>query len=553
MSSTLDALIVGAGPVGLTMATELLRHGLTCRIVDKCPSATDKSKALVLWTRTLELFEKAGLAERFVQSGMLLDGASIYADGERKIHLEMHAPQTHYPRPVMIPQSKTEAILAAHLLEQGLNVERSVALQDFEEANDHVRATLLLPTGKTESVTASWLIGCDGAHSTVRHGIGYEFVGEPEPNDWILADVHIEGPIAPTEISIYWHAKGILVFFPFEPGRYRVIADQGFAKALAKPLDPTLEQVQAMVDQRGPAGLKLYDPIWLAGFRIQERKVANYRAGRVFLAGDAAHIHSPAGGQGMNTGMQDAMNLAWKLALVQQGHGNAEILLSSYSQERSAVGDTVLKQAGAMTRAATLRNPVAQFVRNHTASVLGSLSCFRNRITNNLTELAISYPHSILNGEHRGFANFAWLIGGLKPGDRLPDADITATSDGQSRRLLEILHGTTHHLLLLGAETQSQAAELAEMATAIRERYGDLVKTHWLSKSLKISGEISAAFDNCWNDTSGIVHEQHAIHDPSLILVRPDGYIAYRSQPADQKLLLTHLATYLNVCEHATV
>src|SRR5262249_1437619 len=151
---------------------------------------------------------------------------------------------------------------------------------------------------------------------------------------------------------------GVLAFFPFAPGRCRVIADMGTAGGAGRPPDPTLAEVQAVVDERGPAGVRLSEPHWLAGFRIHERKVADYRGGRVFLAGDAAHIPSPAGGQGMNTGMQDAWNLAWKLALVQSGRGRPAPLLDSYGRERGAVGEMVLRQAAGMTRAATLRNPI---------------------------------------------------------------------------------------------------------------------------------------------------------------------------------------------------
>src|SRR5439155_17546855 len=220
--------------------------------------------------------------------------------------------------------------------------------------------------------------------------------------------------------------------FPFGAGRCRVVADLGAARGTGRPPDPSLADVQSIVDERGPGSLRLTDPIWLAGFRIHERKVADYRRGRAFLAGDAAHIHSPAGGQGMNTGMQDAFNLAWKLALVHKGRGRADVLLDSYARERGAVGDIVLRNAGRLTRFAMLRNPVAQFLRNRAFSLLFRLPAMRRNFATYLTELAIHYPKSPLNGADDGTA---WRRG-VRPGDRLPDAQVKDAKSNKEQRLL---------------------------------------------------------------------------------------------------------------------
>ena len=264
-------------------------------------------------------------------------------------------------------------------------------LTTFKSSADGVEAVLRHADGREETVSADWLLGCDGAHSAVRHGLGAPFAGETMNSDWMLADVHMTGyPCPDTEASVYWHRDGVFVIFPISPGRYRVIADLPPAGA-EHPPTPTLEQVQAIIDRRGPSGLKAFDPIWLAGFRINGRKVASYRWGRVFLAGDAAHVHSPAGGQGMNTGMQDAFNLAWKLALVVR-ETCAEHLLDSYSPERSGVGDEVLKAAGRLTAVGTMRNPVAQTVRNLVGHVMLGLSPVRHAVADTMTEVAIGYP-----------------------------------------------------------------------------------------------------------------------------------------------------------------
>jgi len=412
---TPDVLVVGAGPVGLTMAAELARYGVPVRIVDKAAQRTDKSKALVLWSRSLELFEPMGCADTFVQAGVKVTGANIIAGGDQIAHISLETVASPYPYALMIPQFDTERLMEQHLNALGVCVERQVEMTGFTAADKAVTAVLRHADGREETVITPWLIGCDGAHSAVRHGLGMTFEGDTLPSDWILADVHLDGVPAPSdEIGVYWHADGILVIFPIKPGRYRVIADVGQTSAGEHRVDPTLEEVQAVLDRRGPGGVTASAPIWLAAFTINERKVADYSAGRVFLTGDAAHIHSPAGGQGMNTGMQDAINLAWKLALVVRESAEPEPLLGSYSLERSAVGHKVLEDAGHLTALAMIRGRLLQGLRNHAAALVFGLAPVRHSMNAAMAELSIGYPDSPLTstaGSHHG---------GPKAGERAP-------------------------------------------------------------------------------------------------------------------------------------
>ncbi|HSI00628.1 MAG TPA: FAD-dependent monooxygenase [Reyranella sp.] len=390
-----QVLVVGAGPVGLTLANELTRHGVAVRIVDKAPSRTDKSKALVLWSRTLELLDDAGYAEPFLPAGFAAHGAQISNGKDIVARVTFDSVDSRFAYALMIPQSETERILEEQLARHGLSVERSVELTGFADKGASVEATLKKPDGTSETVAADWLAGCDGAHSAVRHGVDFTFDGNTLESDWVLADGHLKGLEPHDRLHIFWHRDGILAFFPIIGDRWRVVADLGPAEAGERHADPTLAEVNALLAQRSSAALVMSDPVWLAAFRINERKVRDYRKGRVFLAGDAAHIHSPAGGQGMNTGMQDAFNLAWKLALVIKGSARPG-LLDSYSPERTAVGERVLRNAGRLTELATLRNPVLQGIRNTVARFATGFPFVQHKMANQLTEMDIGYPESPL-------------------------------------------------------------------------------------------------------------------------------------------------------------
>jgi 2-polyprenyl-6-methoxyphenol hydroxylase-like FAD-dependent oxidoreductase len=415
MALTKSVLIVGAGPVGMTMASELARYGVSLRIVEKAAQRTDKSKALILWSRTLELLDRGGGSAPFVDAGFKTEAVNFFA-GDRVIgRVSMASLQSPYPYGLALPQSETERLLEERLRDLGIAIERQVELIAFTNRADGVEAVLRQADGHEETVSTDWLLGCDGAHSAVRHGLNASFAGETLKSDWMLADIHMTGyPYPESEASVYWHRDGVFVIFPICPGRYRVLADLPFSAA-ERPPAPTLEQAQKIIDRRGPGGLTAFDPIWLAGFRINGRKVANYRWGRVFLAGDAAHVHSPAGGQGMNTGMQDAFNLSWKLALVMRKTCD-EQLLESYSPERSTVGDEVLKSAGRLTAVGTMRNPIAQTVRNLVGQVMLGLTPVQHAFADSMSEIAIGYPKSPLNGPALGGA-------GPKPGERVVPID----------------------------------------------------------------------------------------------------------------------------------
>jgi 2-polyprenyl-6-methoxyphenol hydroxylase-like FAD-dependent oxidoreductase len=395
-------LVVGAGPVGLTMAAELARYGVPVRIVDRAQQRTDQSRALMVWSRTLELLDRSGCGGAFVSAGMKVKVANIVADGKAIGRIDLGTVATTHPYVLMLPQSETERLLEEHLRSFGIGVERGVDLVSFVESQDGVESVLLHTGGLQEKVQSGWVIGCDGARSTVRHGMKKVFRGDAQPSGWILADVRLEGVDTPGEIDVGWHPEGVLVVMPIDGERYRVIADVGASQTDKGGSEPSLSQVQAILDARGRGGITASDPISMGRFHINERKVAEYRSGRVFLVGDSAHVHSPAGGQGMNTGMQDAFNLAWKLALVWRGMGAEEPLLGSYSLERSAVADQVLRNTGRISSLAVLRGEMKQSVRNYISSLMFGLSMVRDALAETFSEVSVEYPTSPLTrtGRH---------------------------------------------------------------------------------------------------------------------------------------------------------
>ena len=500
MASRTEVLICGAGPVGLALAAELARYGLAVRIVEKSPQRNDKSKALVIWSRTLELINRMGCAEKFLSIGIRSPGANLYAGKERIAHFNFEDAATPYPFALMIPQNETERLFEEFLNSLGVQIERGVELTAFTPSADHVASTLRHPDGREEKIETPWLVGCDGAHSTVRAGLGLKFSGSTESSDFLLADAHLTGVPNPDQTNAYWHSDGVLIIFPISAGRFRVIADAGLTDPQNTRPDPGLEEIQAILDKRGPGDIKISDPIWLANFHINERKVTDYRRGRVFLAGDAAHIHSPAGGQGMNTGIQDAVNLAWKLALVSRGICAADPLLNSYSPERSSVGDQVLKAAARFTNVAILQGEFKQSLRNHLASLLLGFAPIRKLAVNAAEELLISYPASPLN------AHFKDHDGAAQHGHAPHEGQRAPVTTGE----IPVGAGSTPRFAIFAEAT----ADVKKHFAALLARYPNLLEPV-LRQPFRTGG---------------------------LWLVRPDGYVALSTSAHDWPDLQDYLA-----------
>ena len=523
-------LVVGAGPVGLTMANELARHGVRCRIIDRAPERSQTSKALAIFPRTLEAFETMGLAGRFLAEGHRIHGLSLYHGADRIARVELTSVPSPYPFVLALPQSETERVLNEKLAAAGLEVERNLELINLTQTTETVRAVLRHGDGREETIETPWLIGCDGAHSTTRHQLGMEFEGAQYAESFVLADVQLDSSLPRDRLHLFFAAEGILGIIPFAPNRCRIIANIPPQSRNQTLPEVTLAEVQELIDRRASPACRASDPVWLSRFDISHRKVRQFRQLRVFLAGDAAHIHSPAGGQGMNTGIQDAFNLAWKLALVVRGISPAQ-LLGSYHLERHPVASSVINLTDRITRMATVRSSVAQRVRDVVLPMVSGIDFVGEKIADRLAELDVSYRNSPIVENDGG--------GRTKAGERAPDAELR-DDENQARRLFELFRAPRHILLVFlgaGGVASEKADELGAALGGLSE---NTIDRYRIARGLTNDpAEL--------RDVSGLAHAAYGLVEGGIVLVRPDGYIGYRSDDFDPLKLRAYLARILNL------
>lgn len=432
-----QVLIVGAGPTGLAMACSLGQQGIRCRIVDKASAPAQESRALAIQARSLEVFDRWGIVDDFLARGLPIYGLRLFGEEKQQLaHLEFSGLPTRFPFVLSLPQRETEEILTKHVQDLGYTIERDVRVAQITSDSEGVTASLEKPSGETEQARFQWIVGCDGAHSTVRNETPIAFRGKDYPQQFMLADAHIDWPMTPHEAYVYASADGLLACFPLPGGTYRIVADKQVSGDLKTP--PGLEEVQSILAARGPGDARVVDLLWSANFFIHARLVEALQSGRMFLVGDAAHIHSPALAQGMNTGIQDADNLAWKLALVCKGSASSA-LLESYGLERWPVERRVLSQTDFVTNVMSGRNRFLAWLRDHVGPIIVSNDAVSHNIKELVSELAIDYSDSPFLLQEKSDAS-------IKPGERAPDVPLRCNQ--AEKRLFELLRGPGHHLLV---------------------------------------------------------------------------------------------------------
>src|SRR5271166_4687923 len=360
-----QVLIVGAGPTGLLLALWLTRQGIRVRIIDKAAEPGTTSRAIGVQARTLELYRQIGLADAVVERGLQLAAANLWVRGRkvgRAAFGEMGKGLSPFPYMLMFPQEEHERLLIEHLIEGGVEVERRMELVGFENGGDGVLARLQQPDGAEEACKAAYLAGCDGAHSKVREVLKTGFPGGTYAHVFYVADVEATGPAMDGELHVALDDADFLAVFPMKgERRARLIGTvRHDAEDQREPLG--WDHVSKRVIER--MSIKVDRVNWFSIYHVHHRVAAHFRAGRAFLLGDAAHIHSPVGGQGMNTGIGDAMNLAWKLAAVL--HSRADLgLLDTYEPERIAFARRLVATTDQAFKIVTSDGPVARFVRLH--------------------------------------------------------------------------------------------------------------------------------------------------------------------------------------------
>ena len=434
------------------LACELARRHVPVRVIDRLERPTDESRAIVVHARSLEMLQRVGVVDRFLDAGLRTTAMTIHSDGHELGRLALDLVDSPFPYSLTLPQTATEAILAARLEELGGRVERGTELASFDQDEHGVRATL----GSGEVVDASYVVGADGSHSTVRAQMEMGLKGSFEGPTFVLADVEAEYDLDRSSMHTFFSGDGVFLLFPLPGDRVRVIA-----QAESGEPEPTLERVQALAAARAD-GIRLTAAHWLATFEVHYGQVPSYRRGRAFLAGDAAHVHSPAGAQGMNTGMQDAFNLAWKLALALERHA-APSLLDSYDDERRPVAAQVIGQATALTRLGTVRHRGARELRNHALQFATGLASVRRRLADQVEETAINYHLSAIvadDGHHHR--------GTIRAGDAAPEVTM---EDGRSLHAV-LAERTGHTMLHVGEEEPPFEALLVPPGGAVAERYG---------------------------------------------------------------------------------
>ena len=536
-------LVVGAGTTGLTLACELARHGAPVRIIDKLAGINPHCRATGLHARTLEIFYDIGIVEEILSQGLKVLGMSQYANGKRFMHSSGGELDSPFPFAVMLEQCKTEATLERRLRTLGVKVERETELIAVSQRTDSVAATIRGADGREANVETPWLIGCDGAHSRVRHLNHIHFPGDQDFRQYVLTDVVLQTVLAHDEVHTFLCDDGMLLLFPLPNRRWLIVADIPTHHD-ADNEQPTLQEMQTIVDQRGPGAVTLSEPCWLSYFRINYRAAHHYRHGRIFLAGDSSHIHSPFGGQGMNTGIQDAYNLAWKMALVSSGRSPLS-LLDSYEKERRPIAEDVLKTTRMFTERFAAFKDISPQQRERLYFDTVVPPEVAKRMATHIEELDLDYSKSPIcrqhEGSHFGKTRFR---GGPRPGEEALDAGpLMRAHEGSPTTLFELLRGPQHTLLLFpGAWHQARSWHgLIDLAQSVKANVGDLINT------LFVAMEPGTVPSNPHLDGRLILDPQRSLHyrygaeSECLYLIRPDGYVGYRSEPATKSAVQDYL------------
>ena len=523
--TTTDVLVIGAGPTGLTMANVLARSGVDFRILDKSDGPVEETRALVVQAKTLELFDKLGLADRAVEEGRRIGAAELLKKGEHIGKLTFFEDDREelspYPFALIYEQYKTERLLIRGLEEAGGRVEWNTELASFSQTPDGATATVRRPDGTEETIEAGWVVGADGASSPVRHSLGLGFEGDTYEESLFLADVEMKWEFGTQQLYLDLAPEGFYAFFPM-PGEKRFRLVGSVPEELKGQEKFTTRDVQELLDERSGVETRITATRWTSVYKIHRRMTENFRVGCTFLAGDAAHIHSPAGGQGMNTGIGDAYNLSWKLALVAKGWAKPQ-LLDSYEAERMPFARAILNGSDRGFSLQVTNNPLAKGPKLFAVPLLfrlvSAVPPLRRWAFWFISQLWTSYRDS------PAVAESVTAKKGPRAGERAPYGFYGNVPEAREN-IFETLKGTGHHLLLFEGKEPDPArlGVTHEEVEGLLGRYEMAVDVH------RVLSEDEQ------------LHERYGASKPGLFLIRPDGHVAYRGGVTD----LVGLKMYLD-------
>ena len=511
-----DVLIVGAGPTGLMLANQLGRRGVRARIIDRHGGPSLQTRALGVQARTLEIYSRLGIAERALQLGKRGTGANLWAEGQKMARVplgEIGQSLSPYPFLLILGQDENERIMGEKLRDWGMSVQWDTELIGLEQQAGRVTATLKQPDGVIQTVTAAWVAGCDGARSAVRELSGITFPGAPYEHVFFVADTQVTGAMVPDELNVYLWREGFHLFFPMRGAdHWRVVGI--LPQNLRGRDDLTFEDVVPSVRREAGAGLSYKGCTWFSTYRIHHRSAERFRDRRCFLLGDAAHVHSPVGAQGMNTGLQDAYNLAWKLALVVEGRANAG-LLDTYEAERIPVARRLLSTTDRAFMLIVSDNWLAGLFRTRILARILAFAMTIERVRKlafrTISQIGIHYRESPLSNTLPGLPD-----GAPRAGDRFPWLQLKIHANGPAEDLFQKLDDTRFNLIVIG-----QPAPLA-----MTSGFGDLLRTH--------------AIPDDDHNTRALAGAQ--ISGPAYYLLRPDGYIGLAGTRLETETLARYLA-----------
>jgi 2-polyprenyl-6-methoxyphenol hydroxylase-like FAD-dependent oxidoreductase len=513
-----DVLIVGAGPTGLMLANQLALRGVRPLIIDRHAGPARETRALGVQARTLEIYAKLGVVEEALRLGRRATGANMWAQGRRAARVplgDIGRDISPYPFLLILGQDDNERLLGDALRNRGVTVQWQHELVALAQEAGHVVATLERPDGTVRTVTAAWVAGCDGARSAVRELSGIAFPGAPYEHVFFVADTQATGDMVPDELNVYLWREGFHLFFPMRgQDHWRVVGI--LPPALRGRDDLAFEDVIPAVRREAGAGLSFAGCSWFSTYRIHHRRAARFRDRRCFLLGDAAHIHSPVGAQGMNTGLQDAYNLAWKLALVVAGGADAA-LLGSYEAERLPVARRLLRTTDRAFSLIVSDSWFAGFFRTRIQARLLAFAMTVERIRTlafrTISQTGIRYPDSPLSQALDRLPR-----GAPCAGDRFPWLRLKFRADGAPEDVFQRLDDTRFDLILIGQPMPAEGPAIA----------GDLLRVHIVPDDPVNERELARV----------------RIRAPAFYLLRPDGHVGL----AGTRLEAGAVARYLSGC-----